>query len=362
MLSFAEYIWLDGAAPTQNLRSKTRVLQLETDSTHLSQFPEWGFDGSSTYQAVGHNSDLVLKPVNFVKDPIRGAGNFLVMCEVFNADGTPHASNQRALLREDMEAIGTPQEAWIGFEQEYTLFQRERPLGWPENGYPAPQGPYYCAVGSDRIFGRDLCEAHALACLQAGLAIYGTNSEVMPGQWEFQIGYRGLSSESADPLNMADHLWLARWLLCRLGEDLGVTVNFASKPMKGDWNGAGLHTNFSTKGTRNPSTGWESITALVEAMSTLHPEHIAQYGSGLADRLTGHHETCDINTFKMGECDRGASIRIPEPVAKKRCGYIEDRRPGANADPYKVSARILKTLQKSLKTKMHLPTVQQAEA
>ncbi|MEI6805139.1 MAG: glutamine synthetase beta-grasp domain-containing protein [Myxococcaceae bacterium] len=343
MLSFAEYIWLDGAKPTQNLRSKTRVLQLKTE-VDLSQLPEWGFDGSSTYQSSGNNSDLVLKPVNFVRDPIRGENNLLVMCEVFNVDGTPHASNQRAVLQEEMKILGEKQEAWIGFEQEYTLFQEDRPLGWPKNSFPAPQGPYYCAVGADRIFGRDLCEVHAMACMEAGLAIYGTNAEVMPSQWEFQIGYRGLSSESADPLNMADHLWLARWLLCRLGEDMGITVSFASKPMKGDWNGAGLHTNFSTKAMRNPSTGWETITGLVEAMSALHQEHIAEYGEGLADRLTGHHETCDINTFRVGECDRGASIRIPEPVAKKRCGYIEDRRPGANADPYRIAARILKTL------------------
>lgn len=344
MFNCAEYIWLDGTKPTQQLRSKMRVLDLGDDDVKLSQFPEWGFDGSSTYQASGHDSDLVLKPVNFASDPIRGDGNYLVMCEVYNPDGTPHATNARASLRHEMEALGKTQDPWIGFEQEYTLYENDRPCGWPETGFPAPQGPYYCAVGADRIFGRELSEAHAMACLDAGIAIYGTNSEVMPGQWEFQVGYRGVVSESADPLNMADHLWMARWLLSRLGEEQGITVSFAAKPMKGDWNGAGMHTNFSTKAMRDSQTGWTAITTLVDAMSKCHKEHIAEYGHGLEERLTGHHETCDINTFKMGESDRGASIRIPEPVSKKRCGYIEDRRPGASADPYRVAARILKTL------------------
>jgi len=344
MLGSAEYIWLDGTKPTSQLRSKMRIVNIPEGKVSLARFPEWGFDGSSTYQASGHDSDLILEPVNFVTDPIRGHGNYLVMCEVLNADGSPHGTNTRAWLREEMKAGAALKEPWIGFEQEYTLYQGERPLGWPSTGYPAPQGPYYCAVGSNRIFGRELSELHAAACLEAGLAIYGINAEVMPGQWEFQIGYRGLSGESADPLNMSDHLWISRWLLHRLGEDLGIVASFACKPVSGDWNGAGLHTNFSTKAMRDPKTGWNTITQLVEAMSILHKEHIAEYGEGLGDRLTGLHETCDINTFKMGERDRGASIRIPEPVSKKRCGYIEDRRPGANADPYRISARILKTL------------------
>lgn len=344
MLNFAEYIWLDGTTPTQQLRNKTRVLNIGGREARLSDFPRWGFDGSSTNQASGHNSDLILEPVNFVADPIRGEGHYLVMCEVMNNDMTPHATNMRATLRKEMDNGGARQDPWIGFEQEYTLFQNGRPCGWSEKGEPAPQGPYYCGVGSDRVFGRELVEVHAFACMQAGLAIYGTNAEVMPGQWEFQIGYRGVEGEKADPLTMADHLWMGRWLLERLGEEYGIVVSLACKPMKGDWNGAGMHTNFSTRAMRDASTGWAAITSLVEAMSKLHSEHIAEYGVGLEERLTGLHETCDINTFKMGECDRGASIRIPEPVANKRCGYIEDRRPGANADPYRVAARILKTL------------------
>lgn len=344
MFCQAEYIWLDGAKPTCRLRNKTRIVNINTDSIDLSIFPEWGFDGSSTYQAPGNKSDLVLKPVNFVKDPLRHGNNFLVMCEVLNDDNTPHETNTRALLREQLNNGGAQKEPWIGFEQEYTLFHNNRPLGWPKDGYPETQGPFYCAVGNSVIAGRPIIEAHTKACIDAGIMIYGTNAEVMLGQWEFQIGYRGIAQEDAGPLNVADHLWLARWLIHRIAEDFDITVSFDNKPIKGDWNGAGTHTNFSTKAMRNKETGWLAINQALTTLAENHPAHVAVYGYGLGDRLTGLHETCDINTFKTGERDRGASIRIPDTVAKNRCGYIEDRRPGANCDPYLVAAKILETV------------------
>lgn len=345
MLGQAEYIWLDGAMPTQKLRSKTRIVALpEKDLLTAADFPGWSFDGSSTYQASGSDSDLLLQPVNFVDDPIRGAGNYLVMCEVFNPDGTPHITNRRAVLREIMNAGAAAEEPWIGFEQEYTLIQHSKPLGFPATGFPAPQGPYYCSVGSDTAFGRAVVEAHTRACIAAGLMIYGINAEVLPGQWEFQIGYRAVEGESADPLNVSDHLWIARWLLYRIAEDFGVVPSFDAKPVKGDWNGSGKHTNFSTKSMRDPQTGMIAIEKAIKALSGKHQEHIAVYGDGLPERLTGLHETASIHEFKSGVADRGASIRIPQPVALKGCGYLEDRRPAANADPYSVAARLLETI------------------
>jgi glutamine synthetase len=344
-LGQAEYIWLDGANPTQRLRSKTRIVALPPDElVTISNFPQWAFDGSSTYQATGNDSDLLLEPVNFVTDPVRGKGNYLVMCEVLNPDGTPHTTNHRARLREIMEAGAALEDPWIGFEQEYTLTKGGSPLGFPATGFPAPQGPYYCSVGADVAFGRAVVETHTKACLVAGLMIYGLNAEVLPGQWEFQIGYRGIEGESADPLNVSDHLWIARWLLYRIAEDFGVVPSFDAKPVKGDWNGSGKHTNFSTKSMRDPETGMTAIKRAIAALSGKHPEHIAVYGDGLADRLTGLHETASIHEFKQGVADRGASVRIPQPVALKGYGYIEDRRPAANANPYAVSARILETL------------------
>ncbi|OGT51808.1 MAG: glutamine synthetase [Gammaproteobacteria bacterium RIFCSPHIGHO2_12_FULL_42_13] len=345
MLSQATYIWLDGALPTQTLRCKTRILLHPKGDITLKDFPEWGFDGSSTHQADGHDSDLILHPVFFTNDPILGGANYLVLCEVFNPDGvTPHPTNKRADLRNLLEKGAAKHEPWIGFEQEYTLFRGTQPLGWPERGYPAPQGPFYCGVGADEVFGRALIEKHTKACLDANLMLFGLNAEVMPGQWEFQIGYRGISTESADPLTVSDHLWVARWLLYRLGEDFGISATLHPKPVKGDWNGAGKHTNFSTKMMRDPKTGMAAIQAAITALEKNHLQHIKQYGHGIEERLTGRHETARYDQFSAGVGNRGASIRIPRSVSNSGGGYLEDRRPCANANPYVVSYLLVSTI------------------
>lgn len=342
--ALAEYLWLDGAVPTRYIRSKAKAIPYMENPT-LEDFSDWSYDGSSTNQAEGGDSDCILKPVNFVKDPIRGEGNYIVMCEVYDPDGqTPHESNSRAQLRAVLDAGAADQDPWFGFEQEYTMFRNRNPLGWPENGFPGPQGPYYCGAGSDVIFGREVAEAHAELCLDAGLMYYGMNAEVMPGQWEFQTGYRGDDNEPASALKICDHTWIARWLLYRVGEEFGVSISTDNKPVKGDWNGAGMHTNVSTKDSRDKSKGKAAIDAAVEALSKKHNEHIKLYGEALSERLTGDHETCDISTFKAGTADRGCSIRIPRQVEDKGYGYFEDRRPGANADPYLVAARISATI------------------
>jgi glutamine synthetase len=344
MLAQATYLWIDGAIPTKKLRSKTRILKHPEGEIRISDFPEWGFDGSSTYQAKGDNSDLILKPVQFIQNPLLTAQNYLVLCEVYNEDGSPHSSNTRARLRKQLQSLDSNIDPWIGFEQEYTLFQGNSPLGWPSNGYPAPQGPFYCGVGADEVFGRDLVQDHTQACLDAGIMLFGINAEVMPGQWEFQIGYRNIDEESADPLTVSDHLWFARWLLYRIGEEYSITATLEPKPVKGDWNGAGKHTNFSTAAMRSPATGTLAIDDAIHALSQRHQEHINVYGHGLSERLTGQHETAHISQFRSGVSDRGASIRIPKSVAQNGYGYIEDRRPGANADPYEVSAILLETI------------------
>lgn len=343
-LSQVTYIWIDGTMPTQTLRSKVKIVPHQKKELALEDIPEWSFDGSSTHQATGHDSDLILRPVCMVNDPIIGEDNYLALCEVLNADGTPHTSNKRTRLVELMEAGGRAADPWIGFEQEYTLFDGQQPLGWPERGYPAPQGPFYCGVGADEVFGRYLVEEHCQACLDAGLMLYGTNAEVMPGQWEFQIGYRGIDTESADPITVSDHLWLARWLLYKLGEKYGISAKLHPKPIKGDWNGAGKHTNFSTREMRNPKGGMDAINKAIKALEARHQEHIAVYGADLELRLTGKHETAPINKFVAGVGNRGASVRIPAPVANKGYGYLEDRRPGANANPYEVAAMLVETI------------------
>jgi glutamine synthetase len=345
MAIVAEYIWIDGSEPTRQLRSKTKVLPadftVESEGGLLSpkSFPEWGFDGSSTNQADGDASDCKLLPARVVPDPIRGVDAYLVLCEVLNpADNTPHATNTRAKLSRLMESAAS-EEPWIGIEQEYTMFKGSSPLGFPtERRFPGPQGPYYCGVGADEVFGREVAEDHLDACIEAGLAICGINAEVMPGQWEFQIG-----GPDKDPLLVADDLWIARWLLYRIGEDYGISATLDAKPVPGDWNGAGAHTNFSTKSMREDG-GYEKIIEACEKISKRVPEHLAAYGDGFEARLTGRHETCRYDEFKYGTGDRTASIRIPAHVKEQGKGYLEDRRPNANIDPYRVGAVLLETI------------------
>ena len=329
----AEYIWMDGHKPTEKLRSKTKILKEKINN--IDDLPIWGFDGSSTMQATGQNSDCVLKPVKLISDPIRGGDNVIVLCEVFNADGTVHATNTRAKLREAAEKY-KEHEPWFGIEQEYTLFQGIKPLGWPDNGFPAPQGGYYCGVGADEVFGRPIVEAHLDACIRAGLEISGINAEVMPAQWEFQIGPLGA-------LGAADQTWLARWLLYRIGEDFKVSATLHPKPVSGDWNGAGAHTNFSTKAMRADG-GMKIIEEACKKLSKKHVEHIAVYGAHNEERMTGLHETCKIDEFRYGVSDRGASVRIPLVTAQEGKGYLEDRRPAANMDPYLVCAKLIETV------------------
>ena len=344
VLATAEYLWLDGANPTQELRSKTRVLSIERAAT-LEDLPIWGFDGSSTWQAQGHNSDCELRPVYFCDNPLRNTqGNhYLVIAEVYNPDGTPHKTNTRSVLKTLLDEA-KKDDPWIGFEQEYTFFEYSRPIGWPDKGFPQAQGPFYCGVGIDRAFGRDIVEDHMELCRQAGLSFYGINAEVMPGQWEFQIGHRGVDGERCDPLTISDQTWLARYLLKRSGEKFNAIVSFENKPISGDWNGAGMHTNFSTSATRNKKTGLDAIHRAVKRLQESHQKHVHDYGEGLEKRLTGLHETCHIGEFKSGISDRGASIRIPLQTSRNGHGHFEDRRPGANADPYRVSARLVETV------------------
>jgi len=326
-----EYIWLDGYKPTQSLRSKTKI---EKDfSGKLEDLPMWSFDGSSTEQAPGGSSDCLLKPVYVTKDPQR-KNAYLVMCEVLNADGTPHVSNGRALIEDD------DNDFWFGFEQEYFLWDTatNKPLGFPAGGYPGPQGPYYCSVGANNTYGREIVEEHLDAIIEAGLNVEGINAEVAAGQWEFQIFSKGAKGAG-------DQIWIARYLLERIGEKYGVAVNWHCKPLGAlDWNGSGMHANFSNTLLRTAGSK-DIFDKVCEAFRPVIKEHIAVYGADNHLRLTGKHETASIDDFSYGVSDRGASIRIPVGVpANGWKGYLEDRRPNSAADPYKVAARIIKTV------------------
>ncbi|MBN2348981.1 MAG: glutamine synthetase beta-grasp domain-containing protein [Bacteroidales bacterium] len=330
-----EYIWLDGYKPTQTMRSKTLVV--EDFDGKVENAPVWSFDGSSTEQALGHSSDCLLKPVAVFPDPGRKNG-YLVMTEVMNPDGTPHPSNGRATIDDDDEDF------WFGFEQEYVLWDLDHhtPMGFPAPGYyPPPQGPFYCSVGAEFNVGRNLVEEHLENCIQAGINIEGINAEVMKGQWEYQIFAKGAK-------NAGDHTWVARYLAERVGEKYGVRINLHPKPVDGDWNGSGMHANFSN-GLMRTCGDRKVFEKICDAFGKVITEHIDVYGADNDKRLTGRHETQSINKFSYGVSDRGASIRIPiSTVENGWKGRLEDRRPASNADPYKVASRIVKTV-KSVK-------------
>ena len=327
-----EYIWLDGYTPVASLRSKTQIKEFAS-FPKLEELPIWGFDGSSTQQAEGKSSDCKLHPVAVFPDTTRKNGA-LVMCEVYMPDDkTPHPSNTRAGIADDPDA-------WFGFEQEYFFYKNGRPLGFPAEGYPAPQGPYYTGVGFSNVgdVARELVEKHIDLCLDAGINLEGINAEVAKGQWEFQIFGKG--SKSA-----ADQMWVARYIMMRLCESYGIDINWHCKPLGAtDWNGSGMHTNFSTKHLREVG-GKEYFEKLIAAFDKYKEEHIAVYGPDNHMRLTGLHETQSIDKFNYGVANRGASVRVPHSfVDNDYKGYLEDRRPNSQGDPYKIAGRILQTI------------------
>lgn len=339
----AEYVWIGGSMA--DLRSKARTLDFIP--TKPEDLPTWNYDGSSTGQAPGHDSEVYIIPRAIYKDPFRGGDNIIVMCDTYeppkvNADGTlaapkPLPTNTRNACAEVMEKVAE-HEPWFGIEQEYTLLnaQTKWPLGWPKGGYPAPQGPYYCSVGAGVAIARDIAEVHYRVCLAAGLKISGVNAEVLPSQWEYQVG-------PCLGIEMGDQMWMSRYLMYRVAELFNVEVSFDPKPIPGDWNGSGGHTNYSTKETRTPPDGWAVIQEHCAKLEKRHAVHIVAYGEGNERRLTGKHETSSMNDFSWGVANRGCSIRVGRMVPVEKCGYYEDRRPASNLDAYVVTRLICET-------------------
>lgn len=344
-----EYVWIDGM---NNVRSKTRIIsgvliQGQEERGLTFHIDTWNYDGSSTGQSDTKSSDILLEPRSIFKDPFNtntsSCEYLLCMCETFNQDGTPHTTNNRAKLYEIVQKLGNQtmldNEPMFGIEQEYVLLDNNHQgYNWSSGGIKqfTNQGKFYCGIGADRAFGRKIVLEHMNACLVAGVKICGVNAEVAPSQWEFQIGI-------CDPFQMGDHLWMARYILGRVAELHNVNVSFDPKPFGEKWNGSGAHTNFSTKAMRNEN-GLDAIYTAIDRLSLKHKEHMNVYGVGNERRLTGIHETSNIDTFSYGDCDRSSSVRIPINVKNSKRGYFEDRRPASNADPYLVCAKMLETI------------------
>lgn len=340
-----EYIWVDS---NYQLRSKTKVFKTSSISENLIDvFPQWNYDGSSTGQATGDNSEIIIKPCSFYPDPFRYLPNsYLVLCDTYTREQNnsnlliPHVTNNRVNALEIFNKYKN-EKPMYGIEQEFFLSDVDyKPLFVKEiqqtkDGAWDPQGNYYCGIGARNIIGRQFIEEALELCVYAELNITGMNAEVAPGQWEFQVCATGI--------DVCDQLYILRYILQRLAEKYDWTINFHPKPVEGDWNGSGCHVNFSTENMRNEN-GMDHILNGIEKLAKKHEEHMSVYGTDNEKRMTGKHETADYNSFNYGVANRGASIRIPVDTATNKKGYFEDRRPASNMDPYLVTSKILETV------------------
>ncbi len=345
MYTIIEYIWLDSIS---EFRSKTKVLM--KDNISLSDLSDWNYDGSSTKQASGTDSEIIIKPRALFNDPFRGNQHKLVLCDTFNSKMEPLTNNNR-IWANDIFNQKLELEPWFGLEQEYFIINpiSKQPLGFFKSTSQNPNGEwtaveqdkYYCGVGTGNVFGRELVENHMHFCLLAGIKLSGINAEVAPGQWEFQVG-------PCIGIEAGDHLWMARYILVKLSERYNLQIDFEPKPLKGNWNGSGCHTNYSTKQMREgegQKTGLSFIENAIEKLSKKHMEHMELYGANNNERMTGEHETASFDVFSDGIANRGASIRRGNQTVRDQKGYFEDRRPSSNCDPYLVTAKIFKTTQ-----------------
>ena len=330
-----EYIWIDG---NNCLRGKTRVLNeriiYTTNKENLSLIPNWNYDGSSTGQAKGTDSEVTIIPRALFRNPFLRQG-LLVLCDTYDSKGIPLPSNTRCIANEIFNKK-LDEKPWFGLEQEYFIQDDGFDTIWMRS---PPQGKYYCGVGNENAIHRKIAELHLKHCISAGINIAGINAEVAPQQWEYQIGI-------CEGIEAGDHLWMARYLLERIGEEYNVNINLSPKPLKGDWNGSGCHTNYSTENMRNGTnskTGLDYINEAVIRLSETHEEHMKVYGLGNEERMTGEYETADFNKFSDGIANRGASLRRGHDTIKNKKGYFEDRRPSSNCDPYLVTSIIFKT-------------------
>ena len=332
-----EYVWTDVNGVC---RSKTKVLSgglnVKSYLFDIERYPDWNYDGSSTGQAEGRSSEVILKPVVIYSDPFRSSisGDVIVLCETFNPDLSPHNTNTRNHAA-DLFEKNKHHSPMFGIEQEFFICKNDQPVYWNEhNNKPDAQGKYYCGVGGDCVIGRQFIEKAFDNCLKAGLSLTGLNAEVAPGQWEFQVCATGIAA--------ADELTIMRYILNRTAEEYGWQINFEPKPISGDWNGSGCHTNFSTNRMREEG-GYDIIISAIKKLEVNHEFHMKNYGADNELRMTGLHETSSFDKFTFGVADRTSSVRIPRETFKNKKGYFEDRRPSSNMDPYTVTSLIFET-------------------
>lgn len=336
----AEYIWLDGH---KKFRSKTKVVPVSPSNYFdMPVFSDWDYDGSSTGQAEGKKSEIILRPVYVCNNPMittvenKVLYSKLVLCETYHPDGVPTESNTRYYCKRDFN-ICADQKPLFGLEQEYFIFDK-RIETTPHHQLFYETTEHYCGVGKEIEY-RKIAQEHMMACIKANITISGINAEVSKNQWEFQIG-------PSEGVKAADELLMARYILESIAEKYGVTISYEPKPFK-HINGSGCHTNFSTLLMRTPcedNAGLNEIYRVIHNLEKYHKEDIQQFGESNQSRLSGIHETSSYYNFTYGVGDRGASVRINTNTHRLGYGYFEDRRPAANMDPYIVTGIIMSRL------------------
>ncbi|GJQ88142.1 hypothetical protein Trydic_g13147 [Trypoxylus dichotomus] len=334
-LCSVEYVWIDGTG--EHLRSKARTLEYIPDNH--KEVPPWGCDSNASMLPVPKETDVLLVPVAMYNDPFRRSNNKLVLCDTYEFDGKPLPTNNRKSCCEALNKVCDQEIMW-GLEQQYMVMDMdERPYGWPVClGEPRRHKGYYCAVGGDKVFARELSESHYRACLYAGVQIASTHPDAVPGQWEFQIGV-------SPGIKGPDDLWMARYILARISEEYGLYTCLHPKRFD-NMPGCSCHVNFSTKVTRKDN-GLSTLEGYMQKLSKRHEEHLRKYdpygGQQNKLRLTGKDGTSAVDNFTSGVGDKSLSVRITKETETKKKGYIEDRRPASNSDPYAVCDMVVRT-------------------
>ncbi|XP_070391237.1 glutamine synthetase-like isoform X1 [Dermacentor albipictus] len=336
---FCTYVFVD--ATLENVRSKMRVLRYEPKSPE--ECPRSTFCGAGTDQwpDAGVDSELYLLPVALFKDPFLKGRNKLVLCEVLNADEQPHETNTRHPCKKAMEAV-KEEEPWFGIEQEYAILEQNGvPIGWPKQSHSLKCcQSYFYAVGSENTAGRQVADAHIKACSYAGVKLYGSNVEAVISQWEYQIG-------PLPGVETGDHLWISRYILQRVAEDFGVVVSFEPRPFKSlKMPGCAGHINFSTKSSRSEG-GLDWINKAIAKLELKHELHLKAYDprkDANKERLRGNLMATPSREFSAAVSAKTVCVRIPRLTKVAGRGFFEDRRPGANVEPYRAMQRLVETL------------------
>lgn len=317
------YVWLD---KFNILRSKTKRVE------QVNQIPIWNFDGSSTSQMdySTMNTEVLLQPIRVYIDGFneRNNENYLVLCDTYNInkDGiiTPTVDNYRyGAINIFNETNLNPK---FGFEQEFYLIDNENHEKLSSLTNISNKDNNYCRTTTKYTY---IMNEFYNLCLSCKIGIVGWNAEVAPFQFEYQIFGNGIDA--------CDDLVMSRYVLERYMIDNNYEIKYDPKLYE-NLSGSGCHINYSDVRSK------EYMDKYIKALGETHNDLMKVYGENNNKRLTGLHETSSYSVFTYGVGDRYKSVRIPNSTALGLTNYFEDRRPGANINPYMACGALVKVL------------------